>query len=109
MSLVTKTVEVEASSERVRKDTGTVTPGWPAYSYQEISKYEGEPKQLVVEVLSVDFKGRLEAFNDFLIEAVNRKRRIDSRPGMDPVTKQIAKLAKETGKTSEEIRKLLGL
>lgn len=110
MPITYKTVTVEAAEDRVRKDTGTVTPGWPAYTYQEIEKYEGDPKLFVVEILKTPlFKENISKFNDFLSEAWNRKNRIDSRPGLDPVSKLVAKLAKETGMSIDDVRKKLNL
>lgn len=107
MAILTKTVEVEKSEDRVRKDTGSVIPGWPAYKYEEISGYEGDPRTFVTEVLKADFKGDVELFNAFLTEKINLKRRIDARPGMDALTKLLVKLSKETGVDIEVLRAAL--
>lgn len=109
MAIVTKTVEVEKAEDKVRKDSGVVTPGTPAYSYQAIDKYEGEPKKLVVEVLDSYFKNNIEDFNNFLVDSMNRFLRIEARPGMSPQDKLIAKLAKDLGLTPEQVKSKLGI
>jgi hypothetical protein len=109
MAIVTKTVEVEKAEDKVRKDSGVVTPGTPAYSFQAIDKYEGDPKKLVVEVLDTYFKNDISAFNDFLVESMNRKLRIDNRPGLSPQDKLIAKLAKDLGLSAEDVKAKLGI
>lgn len=107
--IVTVTEQVEKAEDKVRKDGGAVTPGTPAYSFQKIDKYEGDPKKLVVEVLDTYFKNDISSFNDFLVENMNRKLRIDGRPGMSPQDKLIAKLSKDLGLSAEDIKAKLGI
>lgn len=109
MPIVTETVKVAASKDKKREDTGTITPGIPEYEYQAIKAFEGDKREFVKEALTSYFKGDLEAFNAFLTEALNRKLRIDGRPGMDAVSKLVAKVAKELGKTPAEVRTMLNL
>ncbi len=107
MSIKTKSVTVPKGEDKTRRDTGTVTPGTPEYTFQAIESYEGDPRQFVVEALSTYFKGSVADFNEFLTDALNRKLRIESRPGVSEMDKLLARMAAQLGVSVEEVKAAL--